>query len=153
MTAPILTPTEAYDYLCKSILTTEGGRDMVLGLCKWIADWNNTLGIDQKIMCYRRDTGKKNIGYVIDKGDNLSKLHKPRFFIVKHPTTDRDKEFRDYLLLDFYFGSQGVPPVIDNVPVQRPSNPASWIITSCDFQKLTLDELIRYVKYAYTKRV
>ena len=152
MTAPILTPTEAYAYLSKSIPEIEKGKGALLSLCKWIADWDKTLGNNEKIMCYRRDTSRKNIGYVIDRDDNLSKVHKPRFFIVKHPGTDRDKEFRKDLLLDFYFGSRSVPPILDSVLVQRPSNPASWIIRSYDFQKLTLDGLIKYVKYAYKSR-
>jgi hypothetical protein len=151
MTAPILTPTEAYDYLSKSIPKDEKGKDAVLGLCKWIADWDNTLGNNEKIMCYNRDTGRKNIGYVINRGDNLYKIHKPRFFIVKFPGTDRDKEFQNDLLLDFYFGSRNVPSM-GSILIQRPSNPASWIIRGCDCNKLTIDELVRYVKYAYKKR-
>lgn len=146
MSEQIIGPEEAYNILKGSILSTAPGKGAVLSICKWIADWNDNLSQENKIVCYIRES--INIGYVIDRNDNRFKEKKPNFMVIKLPGTDREIK---QLHVDLYLRNEGYEPLKEFI-YQRDSNPVRWLVTGNKLSLIGLENFITLVESAHEKR-
>jgi len=146
MSEQIIGPEEAYKILKGSIPSSAPGKGGVLAMCKSIADWNDNLSQENKIICYIRES--INIGYVIDRNGNRFKEKKPNFMVIKLPGTDREIK---QLHADLYIGKAGYEPLKEFI-YQRDSNPVRWLIIGNKIILIGLENFTTLVKIAYEKR-
>lgn len=131
---------EALNHVEKRISDTESGRLYVIGLMKWIIDFDKNLTDGNHIFCYIRED--INVGFALDRNGNKEKSKKPNFCVLKLKNTDR--QFKD-LHLDFDLNKKGEVPFREyldrrllNTGVFREDR---WVLCGHKMDKLGIDNI------------
>ncbi len=81
MNNPVLTPEEAIDHIKRTSAFRANLRYLALKILRWTIEWNETQPVENRILCFLRET--ENVGFFIDRDGNREKKKRPNFLVVK----------------------------------------------------------------------